>query len=167
YWYIAECVRDSAGGWVRAPQGFGGLPAMSDMFEQTMNTMGCLLAFFGPFVFYMLTARQANVIFWLLLIFAVLFFPMGLLSVVMHDSARGLSPGLLINSIRKTFWPYLGLILILVIPLILIGLIAIEVSDSLIAGFIFSAVIIYMALIGAHLLGRFYWRYQDKLDWEV
>jgi ribosomal protein S27E len=167
YWYVAECVRDSADGWVRAPQGFGGLPAMSDMCGQVVNIMGCFLVFFGPFVFYMLIARKADVVFWLLLMYAVLFFPMGLLSVVMHDSARGINPHLLISSVRRTLSPYLRLILILVIPLILIGLIPIEVSNSPIAGFIFSSVIIYMALIGAHLLGRFYWLHQDKLNWEV
>jgi ribosomal protein S27E len=167
YWYIAECVRDSAGGWVRAPQGFGGLPAMSDMFGQMANIIGCLLVFFGPFIFYMFAARKADVIFWLLLIYAVLFFPMGLLSVVMHDSARGLNPHLLISSIRRTLSPYLRLILIFVIPLISISLIPIEVSDSPIAGLIFSSVVIYLVLIGAHLLGRFYWLHQDKLDWEV
>ncbi len=167
YWYVAECVRDSADGWVRAPQGFGGFPAMSDMFGQMINIVGCLLFFFGPFVFYMLFARKADVIFWLLLIYAVLFFPMGLLSVVMHDSASGLNPQLLISSIRSTFSPYLRLILIFAVPLILIGLIPIEVSDSPIAGLIFSSFIIYMVLIGAHLLGRFYWRHQDKLNWDV
>jgi hypothetical protein len=26
---------------------------------------------------------------------------------------------------------------------------------------------LYLALVAAHLLGRFYWHYQDKLRWEV
>lgn len=27
YWYLAECVRESAYGWIRTPHGFGGLPS--------------------------------------------------------------------------------------------------------------------------------------------
>jgi hypothetical protein len=45
YWYLAECIRDSAAGWVRAPEGIGGLPDFSDLIMQTTNIIGCL-AFF-------------------------------------------------------------------------------------------------------------------------
>jgi ribosomal protein S27E len=50
YWYLAECVRESADGWVRAPQGFGGLPAFRDMFGQVVNIIGCLAVSFAPFI---------------------------------------------------------------------------------------------------------------------
>ena len=81
YWYLAECVRESAGGWVRAPQGFGGLPTLRDMFGQVINIIGCLAVFFAPFVLYMLFAQKAGIIFWLLLIYAVSLYPMALLAV--------------------------------------------------------------------------------------
>jgi hypothetical protein len=37
----------------------------------------------------------------------------------------------------------------------------------LIVGGIFYGVAIYVALVIAHLIGRFYWRNQEKLNWEV
>ena len=30
-----------------------------------------------------------------------------------------------------------------------------------------SSIFLYMALIVGHLLGRFYWRYRERLNWEV
>ncbi|MFZ2146185.1 MAG: hypothetical protein WAV28_03110 [Sedimentisphaerales bacterium] len=165
YWYFTECVRDSADGGVRAPEGLGATPGVAVMFWQTVNVIGCLAVFFGPFVFYMLFAKRADIIFWLLLSYAVFLFPMGLLAVVMFNSAIGLNPRLLIRSISGTFFPYCGLVLLFATPVVLIGIIQPETQESLFWKFILRSVIIYMVLIGAHLLGRFYWRYQEKLNW--
>jgi hypothetical protein len=30
-----------------------------------------------------------------------------------------------------------------------------------------GAVNIYLMLVAAHLLGRFYWKYEERLNWEV
>ncbi len=167
YWYFVECVRDSADGGVRAPEGLGATPGFMGMFWQTVNVIGCLAVFFVPFVLYMLFAKRADIIFWLLLIFAVSLFPMGLLSVVMFDSAIGLNPRLLIRSISSTFFPYCGLVLLFVTPVVLIGMLYAEVQESQLWSFIIRSVVTYLVLVGAHLLGRFYWRYQDKLNWDL
>jgi hypothetical protein len=167
YWYFVECVRDSADGGVRAPEGLGSTPGFMGMFWQTVNVIGCLAVFFVPFVFYMLFAKRADIIFWLLLIFAVSLFPMGLLAVIMFDSAIGLNPRLLIRSISSTFFPYCGLVLLFVTPVVLIGMLHVEVQESRLWIFIIRSVMTYLILVGAHLLGRFYWRYQNKFNWEV
>ena len=167
YWYFVECVRDSADGGVRAPEGLGSTPGFMGMFWQTVNVIGCLAVFFVPFVFYMLFARRADIIFWLLLIFAVSLFPMGLLAVVMFDSAIGLNPRLLIRSISSTFYPYCGLVLLFVTPVVLIGMLHAELQESRLWIFIIRSVVTYLVLVGAHILGRFYWRYQEKFNWEV
>jgi len=167
YWYFTECVRDSADGGVRAPEGLGSTPGFMGMFWQTVNVIGCLAIFFTPFVLYMLYAGRADVIFWLLLIFAVFSFPMGLLAVIMFDSAIGLNPRLLVRSISSTFFPYCGLVLLFVTPVVLIGMLYTEVQESRLWTFIIRSVVTYLALIGAHLLGRFYWRYQEKFDWDL
>jgi len=167
YWYFAECVRDSADGGVRAPEGLGATPDLACMFWQTVNIIGCLGVFFGPFVLYILFAKRADIIFWLLLSFAVSFYPMGLLAVIMFDSARGLNPRLLISSISNTFFPYCGLILLFVTPAVLISMFPTKEQQSFFGEFIIRSVIVYIVLIGAHFLGRFYWRYQEKLNWEV
>jgi hypothetical protein len=167
YWYLAECIRESASGWVRAPQGFGGLPALRDMLGQVVNIIGCLAVFFAPFVLYMWIAQKAGIIFWLLLIYAVSLYPMALLSVIMFDSGRGFNFRLIFKSTSNTFFPYCGLVLFLVLTVVLISLMPSEMIQSTLWNCIFRAVIIYAALIGAHLLGRFYWRYQDKLNWDL
>ncbi len=167
YWYFVECVRDSADGGVRAPEGLGATPGLAGMFWQTVNVIGCLAVFFVPFVFYMLFAKRADIIFWLLLIFAVSLFPMGLLAVIMFDSAIGLNPRLLIRSISSTFVPYCGLVLLFVTPVVLIGMLYTEVQESQLWSFILRSVVTYLILVGAHLLGRFYWQYQDKLNWDL
>jgi len=167
YWYFTECVRDSADGGVRAPEGLGVTPGLVGMFWQMVNVIGCLAIFFTPFVLYMLFARRADIIFWLLLIYAVFFFPMGLLAVIMFDSAIGLNPRLLVRSISSTFFPYCGLVLLFLTPVVLIGMLYTEVQESRPWSFIIRSVVTYLALVGAHLLGRFYWRYQEKFNWNL
>jgi len=167
YWYFVECVRDSADGGVRAPEGLGSTPGFMGMFWQTVNVIGCLAVFFVPFVVYMLFARRADIIFWLLLIYAVFFFPMGLLAVIMFDSAIGLNPRLLVRSISSTFYPYCGLVLLFVTPIVIIGMLYTEVQESRLWIFIIRSVVTYLALVGAHILGRFYWRYQEKFNWDL
>ncbi|MBW7988624.1 MAG: hypothetical protein FVQ84_01180 [Planctomycetes bacterium] len=167
YWYLAECVRESAGGWVRAPQGLGGIPTLGDMFGQVVNIIGCFAVFLGPFVLYRITVGKMNIISWFLLGFAVFFYPMALLSVLMHDSGRGLNFRTFTKSISNTFYPYLGLTILLVLQVLLIRMIPAQAQESLFSNIIFRFVIIYTALIDGHLLGRFYWRYQDKLNWDL
>jgi hypothetical protein len=167
YWYLAECVRESAGGWVRAPQGFGGLPTLRDMFGQAINIIGCFAVFLGPFALYTISVGRMNIISWFLLGFAVFLYPMGLLSVLIHDSVRGLNFRMFTKSISNTFFPYLGLIILFVVPILLIRTLPAQEQESILSNIIFRSVIIYTALIDAHLLGRFYWRYQDKLNWDL
>ncbi len=100
---------------------------------------------------------------------------MGLLACVMFDSIYGLNPLLLIASIFSTFFQYCGLVLL--ITGIVLGFRAIptiqtdntqpETFTMIIIGGVFSAFLFYITFVVAHLLGRFFWRYQDKLNWEV
>jgi len=166
YWYFAECVRDSAEGGLRAPNVRGDVPGWVDMFLQMVNIIGCLLIFFLPFVIYVLAARRIDVIFWLLLIYAVYFFPMALLAVVVLDSPVGLNPRLLYNSISNTFRQYCGLVLLIVAAILLIGTLGQKWGESGYLAFVVRCVSTYMVFVAAHLLGRFYWRNQEKLNWK-
>lgn len=166
YWYFAECVRNSAEGGLRAPNVRGDVPGLWDMFMQLINIVGCLLVFFLPFVFYVLIARRIDVVFWLLLLYGVFFFPMGLLGIVVLDSIAGLSPRLLYNSISKTFFQYCGLALVFVAGALLVGVLGQKVGESGYLAFIVRCAGVYIIFVAGHLLGRFYWRNQDKLNWE-
>ena len=167
FWYFAECIRDSADGWVRAPQGMGALPDLSDMFRQAVNTIGCLTFFLMPFGIYILHVGRIDIIALLLLIPAIFFYPIGFLSVVLHDSVSGLDPRVLFRSIRNTVLPYLGLVLLFVFIVWLTGTIFIVVTFTIFLGFVLRFVMFYAAFIFAHLTGRFYWRYREKLKWNL
>jgi hypothetical protein len=166
YWYFAECVRDSAEGGLRAPNVRGDVPGLWDMFMQLINIVGCLLVFFMPFVFYVLIFRRLDVIFWLLLMYGVFFFPMGLLGIVVLDSIVGLDPRRIYNSISKTFFQYCGLVLVFIAGVLPVAIVGQKVGESRYLAFIVRCVSVYMIFVAGHLLGRFYWRNQEKLGWE-
>ena len=167
YWYFAECVRDSAEGGLRAPKVTGDFPPAVDMFRQMVDIIGCLLFFFVPFILYVLLARRAGIIFWLLLIYGIFLFPMGLLGIVVFDSIAGLDPRLIYKSISNTFWQYCGLVLLFVAAVLLIGVLGQKASESGHLVILVRCAAFYLLFVAAHLLGRFYWKYQEKLKWEV
>jgi ribosomal protein S27E len=167
YWYFAECVRDSADGGLRAPKVIGSVPRVVDMFGQMVNIIGCLAIFFAPVVLYLWIAKRADIIFWLLLIPAVFVFPMALLAVVVFDSAAGFNPRLIYNSISNTFRQYSGLVLSFVAAILLIGVLGQKVGGSGHSAFFISCAATYLIFVAAHLLGRFYWRHQEKLNWKL
>ena len=173
-WYVTECVRDSAKGGQRAPEGFA-TSGLGEMWSQSLHIIGCYLILLGPALFYSTFSNKTDIVFWILLAYGVFFFPMGLLACIMFDSIGGLNPLLLIGSIFSTFFQYFGLVLL--ITGIVLGFRAIstiqtdnaqsETFTMIIIGGVFSAILLYITFVVAHLLGRFYCRYEDKLNWEV
>lgn len=167
YWYICECIRDSAAGGLRAPETVGITPGLGDMLWQLIRIVSCLAFFAAPVLIYAQYAQKANFIFWFLLAYAVLFSPMGLLAVVMFDSISGLNPVLLIGSIFSTFFQYCGLV-ILFYGLGALSVIIVSIlQQSWILAYVSSIALIYLLMVAAHLLGRFYWKYEEELNWEV
>ena len=166
YWYLAECIRDSADGWVRAPEGMGGMPDLFDMLMQIVNIIGCLGFFLLPAIICVKFVGWINVITWLFIIAALFFYPFGLLSVILFDSFSGLDPRVLIRSIRDIFWPYVGLVVLFTVMLLL-ALIYAAIDINFLWKTAFRFCVFYLALILAHLTGRFYFRYKDKLQWKI
>ena len=183
YWYLCECIRDSACGGIRAPETMATTPGIGEIFWQFMKLVACFIFFWGPLAGYAFSTRAMRLfvlmdnkpmesafspsIVILLLSYAVFFFPMGLLAVVIFDSVAGLNPILIIGSIFSTFFQYCGLILLF----FAIGALCI-ISMTILPKFwllgIFSNVtLLYMAMVYAHLLGKFAWHYKEKLNWEA
>jgi len=181
YWYFSECIRDSAAGGLRAPEILGNMPGLGDMIWQFFRLLACFAFFLGPVAFYygytiFSKIEMDGVIFWSLLTYGVFFFPMGTLAVVMFDSVNGLNPVLIIRSIGSTLVRYCLLVVLfysltvlfiflrtrMIIILPRSGIISMIISTYIL--FIFS---MYALLIIGHLLGRFYYKYQDELNWEV
>ena len=182
YWYFSECVRDSADGGLRAPNITGTMPGMGNMFWQWARLFACLAIFLGPAIFYrgysyFTNVEVNNTILLSLLAFGVFFFPMNVLAVIMFGSVNGMNPILIIRSIISTFLQYCGLFILFYGLSILFntvfGMILRISSRTQIfsRGFfsyiLFNLLMTYALLVAGHLLGRFYWQHQEKLNWEV
>jgi DNA-directed RNA polymerase subunit RPC12/RpoP len=188
YWFFCECVRDSANGGIRAPETIGSMGSIFEMFWQFIRLFACFCFFFSPVLFYasysfFSSAERGsfeinNILFFSLLTYGIFFFPMGVLSLVMFDSVKGLNPILLVRSILSAFFQYFGLVILfyglyfVYIFFVAGSSIMSMTTGSVILGMLIHAVVsrvvfLWFFLIAAHLLGRFYWRYEDKLYWEV
>ncbi|MGD2093467.1 MAG: hypothetical protein PVH77_00490 [Phycisphaerales bacterium] len=182
YWYFSECVRGSAAGCVRAPEIIGNYPKLEEMGRQCIRLVVCYAFTLGPATFYrgythFHEIEMSAVVFWSLLTCGIIFFPMVTLAVVMFNSADGMNPVLLIRSISRTFLQYCGLVLMFyclaMIFYVLRNILgpmlkqSEEVFIHWLSYLFFSVAFIYLLFIAGYILGRFYWRYKDKLNWDV
>ena len=165
--YFGECIRDSALGGLRAPENIVGFPDMSDAVSRLMEIVACAVVFWGPASFYFIFSRKIDGIFWLLLSYGIFFFPMGLLALVMFNSTSAFNPFLWIASIFSTFFQYCGLVLFFCGLGWLVSRVVYFFQGSLLFAWLFGAAFIYLAMVAAHLLGRFYYRNSRRLNWEV
>jgi len=170
-WYLAECVYDSAKGGTRAPDVLDANTDFGALWSRVSSLLGVYILYGLPVALYAAIANRFDAIFWALAAWAVFLFPMGLLAMVVHDSPSALNPLFVLNSIRRVCLPYIGLVacligmagLLVVLPAMFRpppppGAVGAFSLLSLIAG-------TYGSFIFAHVLGRFYWRYREQLDW--
>ena len=184
FYYLAYCVFDSSrGGW-RAPDiSLEHTPDKGDLISQLLRISGCFAVCFWPLAVYYILTGRTDLVFWLLFVLGSFFLPMALLAGVLFDSFDALNPVLIIRSIYKTFPPYCPLIpLFCILDLLVIKIISnLPGPDNYlqVLGYGFLIVdylcsksfayhtlpLFYLAMVAAHLLGRFYWWHKDKLDW--
>jgi len=173
-WYFTECVRDSAKGGIRSPEAFAYM-GLGEMWDQVQHIVGVYLIYLAPVLLYQSFTQRIDGVFWILLITGTFFFPMALLTCIMFDSVRGLNPFLLLGSIFSTILQYIGLVLLvtgIVLSFVfMIKLSGVENSQKFSVGIlVFSTLFfflqIYITLVIANLIGRFYWRNEEKLNWE-
>jgi hypothetical protein len=168
-WYLAECVYDSAKGGTRAPAVFD-VGDWSDWWSRVSYLAAVYIVFALPPVLYRALTGRTDAIFWALLAWAIVFLPMGLLAMVIHDSVSALNPLFLLDSIRRVLGPYLCLLLG---TAVLAGLFwraggaGRGLTLPIVLPLFHALLGAYATLVLAHLLGRFYWRYRDRLDWGI
>jgi len=171
YWFIAQCVRDSASGGLRAPDTMAETPGLGELFWQVLELVACFAVYAAPAFVYWRYTNRTDSIFWWLAGCGVFIYPMSLLSAIMFDSINGLNPLVIIPSIFSSFFQYCGLV-------VLIGAIVflyVQTTKLLPDNFFLRIALyplvkgaeLYLAMIAAHLLGRFYFKYQEKLNWDV
>jgi len=169
-YYFAECIRDRAGGGRHMPDYWMHPSELSkwDCVTQMFEVVGCVAVCFCPPAIYYVAREQADSIYWLLMAGGAFVFPMVLLSVVWFDSLSGLNPILVGGSILRTFVPYCGFVLLLCgISLLFVamgfhlnGFYPLPTKD-----FLIRLVQLYLVFVEIALLGSFYHRHKDRLDW--
>ena len=184
FYYLAYCVIDSARGGRRAPDiSIKDTPGKGEVISQLMCVIGGIAFCFWPVAVYYIFTERADLIFWLLYGCGIFFLPMALLAVLMFDALDALNPIMIVKSVFKTFFTYLALVPVFCALGWLIYLMISDLPEPkilrqvliylfLLLDYLFSPsfvcrgiVFIYLAMVGAHLLGCFYWWRKDKLDW--
>ena len=183
-WYLYECVRDSAAAGLRAPETMAYTPSAGELFGQVMKIVACFSIFWSPFIwschffghinftevslskllYFVASSWQGQIS----LAYAVFFFPMGLLRLcTLEFFLDALNPIPLVTSIFASFLPYCLLVLVFCFFTILVATVECLSPPMWALSYFFYTVEIYLLMVWSHLLGRFYWRYKEKLNWEV
>jgi hypothetical protein len=171
-YYFAECIRHSASGARRAPD-LRASPAKPDRWDyisQLLIVVGSIAVCFSPVVLYYIITERSDLIYWLILACGGFFFPMILLAVVLFDSFNALNPILIIGSIFRALLPYCGMVLFFYAGALLFMEIDSPVNRFWLlpaVPFLINGIQLYMIIVAVGLLGRFYHRYEKKLNWEV
>ena len=171
-YYFAQCIRDSAAGGRRPPD-FWMHPASSDRWDcvsQSLFVLASIAVCFWPAVVYYAVTGGTGLTYWLLLACGGFLFPMALLAAVLFDSFNALNPILIIGSIWRTLAPYCGMVLFFYAGALLFMEIDSPVNRFWLlpaVPFILTGVQFYMIFVAVGFLGRFYRRYENKLNWEV
>ncbi|UCF16185.1 MAG: hypothetical protein JSW59_01740 [Phycisphaerales bacterium] len=169
-WYWHECILDSASGGIRAPETAGITPGVSEILRQSFRTFACFCYSMLPAVVYVGYSQQYDdPICWLLCGFGFFLFPMIILAVAVFDSLLVANPLLVIGSVFSTFFQYLGVVIFCPGPylLLLLALAFIRSQGLWPLAYLFLLLCFYLNLVLAHVMGRFFWKYRDKLNWEV
>ena len=167
YWYLCECIRDSAEGGVRAPETIHKTPGFWEIFW-LLRSVVCFVIFVGPVMAYYFSTGRTDTVFWIWFVFGVLLLPMSILAFAMFDSlTSALNPVLLAGSILSTFLPYCAMILVFLTAGFFAVTIVQDVDFTLIQTFITHCAVLYFLMVTAHILGWFYNRYRAQLNWDV
>ena len=167
---LSDCIRDSANGGRRAPNidiSPTVLLNIGELISPVLKVFVCIAFCLGPLLAYLIITKRTDIIFWMLVTYGVFFLPMVLLAGVLFDSLRALNPILIIASMFNVFLPYCGLVSLFFVVSGLVAIIITFMPQLPIISYILSAVCIYLTMMMAHLLGRFCYKYREKLNWEV
>jgi len=164
-YYVAHCVTDSSRGQRRASDiQITGALSFSDLASQTILLVASVAIACWPVAVYYVLTERTDAWYWLLGACGVFFLPMSFLAGGIFDSFDALNPLLIVRSIWRTFVPYCGLVLFF---LAVAGLATAVIPRLPIWPFLRAAAQIYLLLVLANSVGRFHWRYRERLDWGV
>jgi DNA-directed RNA polymerase subunit RPC12/RpoP len=167
-YYLAVCLDDSAqGGTLAADVNSASMPLSTDtLLSYFLTIFPAIALIWGPVLAYRLIKGRAD---WILVVWmgAVGFVsPMVLLAVNYFDSLRGAHPRLVLMSIVSVLGPYCRLLACLFVLTGMVWLLM-YLSGLSRVGWVLRPGVIYLLMVEAHLLGRFYARYEGPLNWDT
>lgn len=170
-WYLALCIRTAAEGQVKVPNVFeyGQDDTFWSWFRQFLLILIPILLCFFPAVILKRYGVISEPIFWTIQAFGLFLLPMLLLAVVMFDTNEALNPPLIIVSIVSTFLPYCGIVLLFAVPIALTVILSYigKTTIDLLILLVIRAASLYLYMVDACLLGRFFYKNEEKLRWDV
>jgi len=89
------------------------------------------------------------------------------LSVIMQDGLWGLNPFRIILSILRTFFKYSCVVCVFYLPIAIIACFIIFFlrNSNAFTFLLFQAVQVYLLFVASHILGRFYYKNEERLGW--
>lgn len=180
--YLKECVIDSATGGIRAIGNIITIPLDGyDLLSNLWELIVITFFTFAPVIVYSIYISRieysvqyaflTHKIFWVLFGYGILIYPIVFLAYSLFNSSSSYNPLIWFASIFSTFFQYLRLVLFLNLLSGIFVWVSYKIiylpNPSIINILLFYIVIIYMLIIDAHLLGRFFYKYRDKLNWAV
>jgi hypothetical protein len=167
FWFICECISDSCEGQIRVPETIGRTPGLGEIFFTSLKVQFALLLCMLPVIIHVVVTRSNDLILRSLVIAGLTYYPMALLAIVRFDTMYGMNPALVLGSILSTIFHYCGLLIFFFGGAYLMKKAFSYMLERNAASFLFEALALYAFLVGAHLLGRFYFRLQDRLNWDA
>ena len=169
-WYLGECTFDSARGGTRAPDTSSQKVDWRAMLLRVVYLAAPGALFFLPAYLYPTFAEREDAVYWALVAWGFVFFPMGFMAMVALDSESALNPLMLLRAIVRTLREYVVLVLVLLAAAIVLRLVGREMlhwERPIWLRAIGHAIVTYGGFVLAHILGRFYWRHRQQLDWGI
>ena len=164
--YFAFCIFDTSKGGTRTPAILPGYAYAGGELPSFM-LMGAVASCFCPAAFYRIFGGNMGLYFWVLASAGAFLLPMLLLACTLLDSVEAFDLRFVVRSITATLPAYLGLIARLALLLSLAGALHLDSWQWGLPRVFFYAAYLYALWIAGHLLGRFYLRQKDKLQWDL
>lgn len=178
-YFFVKCVRNSAIGEIRIATGICVAIDISDAVVKTTGMIVSTIICWGPLVGYIIYKGhvdslhfphyrnyRTDIVVWMLCGYGFFFSPISLLAIAMLNSISALNPFLWITSISRTFFQYSSLLLSFLAIYFLDLILEHSLRRLLFSSLLFKVVDIYLMMVQAHLIGRFYYRNFQKLNWE-
>jgi hypothetical protein len=170
YYYLFECVRDSSLGGRRAV-GWRNIemPAYNDLLRRFGLIVVCIVITAGLLWSSIWTGWPAGSTrgFFIIVVSSAVVLPMLFLSVTMTDDFTAFNPFRIIAAIIRLLIPYAGIVIIFCAIIFAMFRIMLLLPQNIFGSLLWHALFVYNCLALAHILGRFYYNYGEKLDWGV